>query len=75
MKKRLPQILNTVMGASFGTWLGHTIWLWRDHAAHPGLYALQSAPWYTGILVWGAMAAGVILVCLLLKWILARRSG
>jgi len=74
MKKKLPQILNTVMGAFFGAWLGHAIWLWRDHAVRPGLYELQSAPWYTSILVRGAMMAAVILVCLLLKWILARQD-
>lgn len=73
-KKDLPQILNVVMASFFGAWLGHAVWLWRDHAAYPELYAVQSAPWYTSIMVRGAMTVGVILVCLILKWVLARRG-
>ncbi|WP_335342156.1 hypothetical protein [Pseudoflavonifractor phocaeensis] len=38
-----------------------------DYHTHPVLYAVQSAPWYTGILVYGAFTLAVLLVCLVLK--------
>ena len=72
--KKLDQILNILMGAVGGVFLGHSLWRCWDWHRRPGLYAMQSAPWYTSILVYGAFAAGVVIIALLLKWILGKAS-
>lgn len=63
--RRLYQILRTTLWAFAGVFLGHSIYLCYDYVAHPALYAMQSAPWYTGILVYGAFTA-VLAVALLI---------
>ena len=45
-----------------------------DYKTHPDLYATYSAPWYTGILVHGAAAAIVIIICLLAIRIVSNKS-
>ncbi len=65
--KRLHTVLNTIMGAFFGVWIGHGIYVLWDFKSHPALYAMQSAPWYTSILVHGAVTLAVLLVCIVIK--------
>lgn len=72
--KKLDQILNILMGAFIGVFLGHGLWQYWNYHRYPDLYAMQSAPWYTSILVYGAFAAGVVIIALLLKWILGKAS-
>ena len=36
-----------------GTFAGHAIYVCLDNRIHPQVYAMQSAPWYTGILYYG----------------------
>ena len=72
--KRLNAILNTVMGAFTGVFIGHCIFKLWDHKARPELYAMQSAPWYTSILVYGAATLVVLAVCLLIKLVLKRHE-
>lgn len=42
--KRLDTILNTIMGAVVGVFIGHGIYVVRDFKTRPELYAIQSAP-------------------------------
>ena len=49
---------------------GYTCW---DYHAHPGLYALQSAPWYTSIQIHAVFTAVVVGVLLAGMWFLKRR--
>lgn len=53
MLKKWNNILNIVMGSLSGVFIGRVIFVCWDYKTHPGLYAMQSAPWYTGILVSG----------------------
>lgn len=48
MRKRINNFLNALIGISVGTLVGHSVYIIYDYKAHPGLYAMQSAPWYTG---------------------------
>ena len=65
--KTLNTILNTVMGAFVGVFLGHGLYVWWNYNRRPELYAMQSAPWYTSILVYGGFTLVVVAVCLALK--------
>ena len=39
---------------------------------HPDVYAYNSAPWYTGALLWGALLIAVIIICVILRLILRK---
>ena len=69
--KRIERLLNVVMGASFGSWLGLTI---GDYRYYRIMEPFNSAPWYTPALVRLIPCAAVILACLLLKLWLRRRA-
>ena len=71
--KRLDTILNTIMGAVAGVFIGHGIYVVRDFKTHPELYIIQSAPWYTSILMYGAFTLVVLLVCIVIKAIVKRK--
>ena len=68
--KKLNTILNTFMGAIVGVFIGHGGFVVWNFKTHPKLYAMQSAPWYTSILVYGIFTIVVLAVCIVLKVIL-----
>jgi ABC-type antimicrobial peptide transport system permease subunit len=72
--KRLNTILNTIMGAFIGVFIGRGIYVIWDFKTHPELYAVQSAPWYTSILVYGAFTIVVLLVCIVIKAIIKSKQ-
>lgn len=65
--KKANRILNIIMGVSLGTFIGHGIYVFWDFQTHPQLYAMQSAPWYTSIWVYGVFTLIVLAICFLLK--------
>ena len=73
MLQKINQILNTVIGAFIGVFIGHGAYVLWDHKAHPGLYAMQSAPWYTSILVYGVVTAVVLAAALIIKLVIRRK--
>jgi len=72
--KKLNQILNTIMCTSLGIFIGRAIFVFQDFKNHSGLYAMQSAPWYTSILVYGIFTLVVWAICILLKVIIKFRA-
>lgn len=72
--KKLNGMLDLIMGAFVGAFLGYGLFVVWDYKAHPGLYAMRSAPWYTGIVLYGAFTLAVLLVCLVLKAAIRRRG-
>ncbi len=72
--KKWNNFLNILMGAALGAWLGRAAYLYWEYRTYPGLYAMQSAPWYTGLIIWGIVAAMVILAALLGKLFIRKRK-
>ena len=72
MLDRICMILRIAAQALAGAWASYALWQWWDFSARPGLYAMQSAPWYTGVLLCGAAAAVLVLVLLAAAWLLRR---
>lgn len=68
--KKLNTILNIIMGTFVGIFIGHGIYVAWNFKTHPELYAMQSAPWYTSILVYGIFTLAVLGVCILIKAII-----
>ncbi len=71
--KKLYGILKAALGGGLGVFLGMTTYTCWDYRAHPGLYALQSAPWYLSIQIHAVLT---IVVCGMLAlgiWILRKK--
>lgn len=71
-KNKLNRILNTIMGSVVGIFVGYGIYSVWDYKTYMDLYMMQSAPWYTGILVYGIFASGVLLLCIILKVVIRK---
>lgn len=68
--KNAKKIINTIMGAFVGVFIGHSAYVVWNYKSHPELYAMQSAPWYTSILVYGGFTLVVLVVCSVIKVVL-----
>lgn len=65
--------MNAVIGAFIGVFIGHGAYVLWDYKAHPGLYAMRSAPWYTSILLYGLVTAAVLAAAVIAKLIIRRK--
>lgn len=72
--KRLNAILNTIMSSFVGVFIGHGIYVVWKFKTCPELYTMQSAPWYTSILVYGAFTLAVLLICVVIKILIKRKQ-
>ena len=68
--RKIKKILNAIMSVCLGYYMGHCIFVLWNHHRHPEYYAMQSAPWYTSLWVYGLMLLAVVLVCMIIKMIL-----
>ena len=73
MGRKINNVLTIIMGSSVGVWLGHGIYVYWDYRTRPGLYAMQSAPWYTGIIVYGAVMLVTLAVCAAIKIVIRKK--
>ena len=72
--KKLDQFLHTLFWVAPGMFAGFALYEYIDYKAHPGLYAMWSAPWYVGLLPPGVvclmvMAAAWVLRRVIRKWL------
>lgn len=67
MLRRLDKILQAGMAAAVGAFAVYGLRVLWAIKARPELYAMQSAPWYTGVLLYGAVTAAVLAALLLLQ--------
>ena len=74
MQNKLNSILSIIMGSVVGVFIGYSVYSVWDYKTHPGLYAMQSAPWYTTLLIYGGFAAAVLILCVILKCVLRKRA-
>lgn len=72
--RKINAVLNTVMGCTAGVFLGYGCYTVWDYHTRPELYRMQSVPWYTGILLYGAVAAAILLGGAALKLVI-RKCG
>ena len=73
MKKKINQILNIIMGSFIGVFIGSGLYKYWDFQKYPDLYVIQSAPWYTGILINGLLVLVLLAVCMIVKVILMEK--
>lgn len=71
--KKLYSILRMVLWCFIGVFVGSSIYQYYDYKAYPGLYALQSAPWYLAVMVRGIFTAVIVVVILAVMWIIRKK--
>ena len=75
MKKKVNQILNIIMGSFTGVFIGSGLYKYWHFRKYPDLYAMQSAPWYTSILINGLFTLVLLAICMIVKVILTKKAG
>ena len=75
MKQKIQRILNIIMGSFIGVFIGSGLYRYWHFRKYPDLYIMQSAPWYTGILVQGLFTLVLLAVCLIIKLVLIMNVG
>ena len=73
MLKKLDGILNILISSLIGVFAGHVIYVCLDYRTHPKVYAMQSVPWYTGILYYGIYTVASLIIAIIIKLILCRK--
>ena len=71
--KKWNMNLNTIIGSFFGVFIGHSMYRYFDYKKHPGLYEIQSAPWYTSIQIYGLATFVVIFIAIILKFLIKKK--
>ena len=74
MWKKMNYVLNIAIGSCIGVFLGHGIFVLWDYRTDPGLYGMQSAPWFASILIYGIYTAAVLIVAVILKLLVRWKS-
>lgn len=73
MRKKVNQILNIIIGSFIGIFIGSVLYKYWHFQKYPDLYAMQSAPWYTSILINGLFTFLLLTVCMIVKVILIEK--
>ena len=71
--KKLYDFLWIAVCSCVGVFIGSSAYTFWDYRAHPGLYAMQSAPWYLSIQTRAVFTAAAVAVLLLLGWFVRLR--
>lgn len=67
MFQHINRIFNILIICVLCVYVGYGIYLFWDYKANPVYYFTQSAPWYTGIQVYGVLTAIVLLALFIIK--------
>jgi uncharacterized membrane protein YgaE (UPF0421/DUF939 family) len=72
--KKYIRLLNTMIGSAIGVFIGHVAFHYFHYKTYPGFYQMQSAPWYTSSIIYGAVTIAIILILTIIKLFLIRNS-
>lgn len=71
--KNLYRILKTLVWCFIGVFIGSSIYQYYDYKVQPGLYEMQSAPWYLSIEIRGIFTAVIVVIILVGMWIIRKK--
>ena len=74
MKRFLQIAMRAVIIASIVIFIGSCIYQYTDYKQHPEIYMLNSAPWYTGLLIQGAISLFIVLICIIVLVVIGRKK-
>ena len=67
MDKKIQRILNIIMSCFVGVFIGSGLYRYWHFQKYPELYFIQSAPWYTSIIVQGLLTLILLAICMIIK--------
>lgn len=73
MLKKCNGILNILISLIIGVFMGYVIDAYWAYKTNPELYAVQSAPWYTGVFVYGIVMMILLSAAIMVKLIIWRK--
>ena len=73
MLRKLNCFLNIVIGSFIGVFIGFGIYKFWHFKSIQIYIAMQSAPWYTELLLDGVLVTVFVIVCITLKLIILRK--
>ena len=71
--KKINRTLNTIMNTVVAFFLCRSVFYIWDYLTNQEAYAMQSAPWYTAMLLLGVYTMLVVVVCSVIKVIVKNR--
>ena len=71
--KKVTRILHTIMNTVVTFFICRSVFYIWDYIAHPEVYVVQSAPWYTAMLLLGIYTLFVVVVCSVIKVVIKCR--
>lgn len=70
MLKKLNRVCNILIIVLIVAFVGYGLYVVWEYHTHPDVYAMQSAPWYIGIGLYGLLTIIIMTVVVLIKlWI------
>lgn len=73
MLEKINNILNIIIGGTVGAFAGYSAYVAANYYLHPERYVYYSAPWYTGIMVYGLLVLMVLIFAVSGKIIIKRK--
>lgn len=73
MKKKINTLLNIIIGSVICVFIGSWLYRYWHFQKYPDFYVMQSAPWYTGILMQGFFTLILLAICMIAKVILIEK--
>ena len=71
--KKLYGTLKITLWCFIGVFIGSSISRYQEYKAYPGLYEMQSAPWYSVIVIRGIFTAILVAIILVAMWIIRKK--
>lgn len=72
MKRRLFGLMDNIMGVAIGIFLISSVLRFLDYRKNPEIYLVQSAPWYTSILINLSFSMVVIIGAMVVKYFILK---
>lgn len=72
MLKKIRSILKCFLFVELSSFVGRSIFIYFHYKKHPKYYAMQSAPWYTEIIMIALATSIIVVITLVAYWILGR---
>ena len=73
LRGRVNRVSHKKIAAGYLVW--YSIYTYYDYKTHPGLYEMQSAPWYAAIQANVILFLITALVIFAIRWILRKKYG
>lgn len=67
---KIKSVLNVIITVALCYYIGHFIFVLWNHCKHPEIYAMQSAPWYTSLWIYGIAVLVIMAICSVIKFFL-----